>query len=132
MLGKLDAAAAGGALRAGRKPARGRLARQPRNTEDITRFIARESRSYVVSVSGMMHADWIPGDVPHADLIRDAADGWLADGGSCVAGPDGQWVLEPQVGRRGALVVEAISRRLRASARTSIRPATIPGLTSLD
>ncbi len=41
-----------------------------RNTEDITRFIARESRSYVVSVSGLMHRDGIPDDVPHVDLIR--------------------------------------------------------------
>jgi nitrilase len=78
-----------------------------RNTEDITRFIAKESRSYVVSVSGMMHANTIPDDVPHADLIREAASGWLADGGSCVAGPDGQWVLEPQVGEEGLWVVEA-------------------------
>ena len=78
-----------------------------RNTEDITRFIAKESRSYVVSVSGMMHADKVPDNVPHADLIREAASGWLADGGSCVAGPDGQWVLEPQVGEEGLWVVEA-------------------------
>jgi len=72
-----------------------------RNTEDITRFIARESRSYVVSVSGMMHADMLPDDVPHAGLIREAAEGWLADGGSCIAGPDGAWVIEPQVGEEG-------------------------------
>ena len=49
-----------------------------RNTEDITRFIAKESRSYVVSVSGMMHADAVPDGIPHAHLIRDAAEGWLA------------------------------------------------------
>ena len=78
-----------------------------RNTEDISRFIAKESRSYVVSVSGMMHADAVSDGVPHADLIRNAASGWLADGGSCVAGPDGQWVLEPQVGEEGLWLVEA-------------------------
>ena len=72
-----------------------------RNTRDITRFIARESRSYVVSVSGMMHADMIPDGIPHAKKIREAANGWLADGGSCVAGPDGKWVLKPQVGEEG-------------------------------
>jgi nitrilase len=49
----------------------------------------------VVSVSGMMHRDWIPDEVPHADLIRASASGWLADGGSCVAGPGGNWLLEP-------------------------------------
>jgi nitrilase len=72
-----------------------------RNTEDITRFIARESRSFVVSVSGIMHSGWISDDVPHAAQMRQAANGWLADGGSCVAGPDGKWLLEPQVGEEG-------------------------------
>lgn len=72
-----------------------------RNTEDITRFIARESRSFVISVSGMMHADWIPADIPHSEAIRSAANGWLADGGSCIAGPDGKWIIEPQVGEEG-------------------------------
>jgi nitrilase len=81
-----------------------------RNTVDITRFIARESRSYVVSVSGMMHRDGIPDDLPHAELVRggippDCGD-WLADGGSCVAGPDGNWVLEPQVGEEGLYFVD--------------------------
>ena len=85
-----------------------------RNTEDITRFIARESRSFVVSVSGLMHRDWIPDDVPGAGAIRAAADGWMADGGSCVAGPDGAWILEPQVGEEGLwcvdLSLEAVAR----------------------
>jgi len=72
-----------------------------RNTEDITRFIARESRSFVISVSGMMHADWISADIPHSEAIRSAANGWLADGGSCLAGPDGKWIIEPQVGEEG-------------------------------
>ena len=72
-----------------------------RNTEDITRFIARESRSFVISVSGMMHADWISADIPHSEAIRSAANGWLADGGSCIAGPDGNWIIEPQVGEEG-------------------------------
>jgi nitrilase len=84
------------------------------NTEDITRFIARESRSYVVSVSGMMHADWIPDEVPHADAIRSAADGWMANGGSCIAGPDGQWVIEPRTREEGIwtadLSIEAVAR----------------------
>jgi len=77
-----------------------------RNTEDITRFIARESRSFVISVSGMMHADLIPDEVPHSGAIRAAADGWLADGGSCIAGPDGQWIIGPQVEEEGLFVAE--------------------------
>lgn len=85
-----------------------------RNTEDITRFIARESRSWVVSVSGLLHRDEIPDSVPHADRIRAAAPEWLADGGSCVAAPDGSWLLEPQTGEEGlwcvSLSLEQVAR----------------------
>lgn len=85
-----------------------------RNTEDITRFIARESRSFVVSVSGLMHSDWIPSGLPQAERIRAAAAGWMANGGSCVAGPDGCWLLEPQVEQEGLwcvdLDLEAVAR----------------------
>jgi len=85
-----------------------------RNTEDITRFIARESRSYVVSVSGLMHSDWIPDHLPHAGEMQRAGDGWLANGGSCIAGPDGQWVLEPQIEAEGLffadLSIEVVAR----------------------
>jgi nitrilase len=77
-----------------------------RNTVDITRFIASEGRSFVVSVSGMMHADWIPEGLPHAEAIRSAANGWMADGGSCIAGPDGGWLVEPQVGEEGIWCAE--------------------------
>ncbi len=68
------------------------------NTEDITRFIAKESRSYVVSVSGLMGRDAVPDDLPEAELLRASLPEVSANGGSAVAGPDGHWVLEPQQG----------------------------------
>jgi len=77
-----------------------------RNTEDITRFIARESRSYVVSVSGLMRKEDISTSLPHAELLIESADEIMADGGSCVAGPDGEWVLEPVTGSESLSVVE--------------------------
>lgn len=77
-----------------------------RNTRDITRFIAQESRSYVISVSSLMHADWIGDNFPHAECVRAAASGWMADGGSCIAGPDGNWVIEPQVEKEVLLTAE--------------------------
>ena len=77
-----------------------------RNTEDITRFIARESRSIVVSVSGLMRRDDIDASLPHADLLIESADDVMADGGSCVAGPDGEWVLAPVTGSESLSVVE--------------------------
>ncbi len=71
-----------------------------RNTCDITRFMAKEGRSFVISASGLMHRDWISRDLPHADKIlagcEESDSPWLADGGSCIAGPDGEWIIEPQ------------------------------------
>ncbi len=69
-----------------------------RNTEDITRFIARESRSFVASVSGLMRREDIGDDLPHADLLRETADDIMADGGSCLASPTGEWLLDPETG----------------------------------
>ena len=77
-----------------------------RNTEEITRFIARESRSYVVSVGGLMRKSDIGPDLPHAELLRDAMDDLTADGGSCVAAPNGEWLLEPQSGDESLYIVE--------------------------
>lgn len=77
-----------------------------RNTEDITRFIARESRSFVVSVSGLMRREDIDASLPHADLLTDTADDLMANGGSCVAGPDGEWLLEPVTDIEALSVVE--------------------------
>jgi nitrilase len=77
-----------------------------RNTEDITRFIAREARSFVVSVSGLMSIKDFPDDTPYREaIVRDAKDP-LTDGGSCIAGPDGQWILEPVVGEEGLFTSE--------------------------
>ena len=83
-----------------------------RNTADITRFIAREGRSFVVSVSGLMRRSDIDPALPHGDLLIEAADEIMADGGSCVAGPDGEWILEPVVGREALEVVEIDHRRV--------------------
>lgn len=77
-----------------------------RNTADITRFIARESRSWVLSVSALMHADWVGNGFPHSDKVKQGASGWMTDGGSCIAAPDGQWLLEPQLEKEGLFSAE--------------------------
>jgi len=66
-----------------------------RNTNDITEFIAKESRGFVVSVSGLMRVEDIPADTPHRELIVENAPPMIANGGSCIAGPDGKWIVEP-------------------------------------
>jgi nitrilase len=73
------------------------------NTRDITRFIARESRSYVVSVSSLMNKKDLPNNLPHLDILLDKTPEILANGGSCIAGPDGEWILEPVVDKEGII-----------------------------
>ena len=66
-----------------------------RNTIDLTKHIALENRMYVLSVSGLMRKTDINNDIPHHDLIRQNAPEFLSNGGSCIAAPDGTWVIEP-------------------------------------
>ena len=76
------------------------------NTKDITRFIARESRSYVVSVSSLMNQNDFPRDTPHLDAILANSPNVLANGGSCIAGPDGEWIIEPVLNKEGLIFQE--------------------------
>ncbi len=68
-----------------------------RNTEDITRFIAKEARSFVVSVSALMRKSDFPPDTPYLEELLENAPDFLTDGGSCVAAPDGSWLVDPFV-----------------------------------
>ncbi len=69
------------------------------NTKDITRFIARESRSFVVSVSSFMNKNDFPDNLPHIEHLLSRTPEIMANGGSCIAGPDGEWILAPVVGK---------------------------------
>lgn len=84
-----------------------------RNTEQITPFIAREGRSFVLSVSGMLRREDIPDGAPHASLLRESLPAMCADGGSCIAGPDGQWLVPPRIGEEALLVAELQRARVR-------------------
>ena len=93
-----------------------------RNTQDITRFIALESRAYVVSASGLMSAGHVPNDVPYADEIRRGGPEVMADGGSCIAAPDGSWVCEP-VANQERLMVATIDHAMVRVERQNFDPA---------
>jgi nitrilase len=71
------------------------------NTKDITRFIAREGRSFVVSVSSIMSKSDFPEGTPHLEKIVADAPDMLTNGGSCIAGPDGEWIVEPIINKEG-------------------------------
>lgn len=92
----------------------------PRNTFELTRHMAIEGRSYVLSVSGLMRAEDLPdevlADLPASEVLKQTRDDmpW-ATGGSCLAGPDGEWLIEPTE-QEGLLIADldpAAIRRAR-------------------
>lgn len=83
------------------------------NTHDLTRFIAKEGRSYVISVSGILRKSDITDAIPHADLIRRHAEQIISNGGSCISGPDGKWIIEPTVDKEVLLIAEIDHARVR-------------------
>ncbi|MEM7572601.1 MAG: carbon-nitrogen hydrolase family protein [Bacteroidota bacterium] len=82
------------------------------NTHDLTRFIAKESRSYVLSVCGLMSKAMIPAEVPHADKMIANAPAWMANGGSAIAAPDGEWVIEPILHEEGLFTAELALQKI--------------------
>ncbi len=86
-----------------------------RNTRDITPFLAKEGRSYSMAVSGFMPVAEIPDDIPLYDEILAAAGDveFLGNGGSCLCAPNGDFVIEPQVGVEGVFTAEIDLERVR-------------------
>ena len=82
------------------------------NTRDITRFIARESRSYVISVSALMYKKDFPDATPHLERILEKTPDVLANGGSCIAGPDGEWIISPVTNKEGIIYQELHFNRI--------------------
>ncbi|MEH6445102.1 MAG: carbon-nitrogen hydrolase family protein [Oceanospirillaceae bacterium] len=74
-----------------------------RNTHDLTKFIAKEGRSFSMAASGLMRKADFPIDTPHlAAILAGVGDHEIvSNGGSCLAGPDGEWIIEPQCNEEG-------------------------------
>ncbi len=91
-------------------------------TTDITRFIAKEGRCYVLSAGALLRG----ADVTAAFPLREAAvasdDEWLYDGGSAIAGPDGQWVVAPVAREEGLVTAEVDPAAVRGE-RQNFDPA---------
>jgi nitrilase len=66
-----------------------------RNTEEITRFMAREGRSYVMSVAGLLRRDQVPEQTPHFELLQRVLPEVMGEGGTCISGPDATWLVAP-------------------------------------
>ena len=76
------------------------------NTQDLTRFVAREARGFVVSVSGLMRPQDFPADTPARAEIMANSGPFLANGGSAIALPDGRFLVEPIIDREVLIVAE--------------------------
>lgn len=77
-----------------------------RNTIDITPFIAKESRSYSIGVCGLFGKSQITSDIPHYDLMQEHCPDVIADGGTCIAAPNGDWLIEPVANKEILLTAE--------------------------
>ncbi|MDF1538475.1 MAG: carbon-nitrogen hydrolase family protein [Candidatus Thorarchaeota archaeon] len=80
-----------------------------RNTKDITRFIALEGRSWVVSVSGLLR----PTDFSHLKeeefpmkKIMESHNGTLMNGGSVIVNPKGEAVAGPLIDEEGIIYAD--------------------------
>lgn len=86
-----------------------------RLTRDITRFVALESRGYVFSVGGLLRESDLPAWLPDRERLASKGE-TLYDGGTCVAGPDGSWIVEPAIGAERLILADldpAMIRRER-------------------
>lgn len=83
------------------------------NTEDLPRFIAKEARSYVVAVCGLMRPEDFPEDTPELAEILKNSGPFLANGGSALTAPDGSWVVEPVVGKEAILLATIDAGKVR-------------------
>ena len=74
-----------------------------RNTQDITPFLAKEGRSYSLAVSSLMRTEDIPTETPLYEEILEAAPehGVLANGGSCLCDPSGEFLIQPVLNEEG-------------------------------
>ncbi|MEL7535743.1 MAG: carbon-nitrogen hydrolase family protein [Pseudomonadota bacterium] len=105
-----------------------------RNTADITRFIARESRSYVLSVSGLMRPTDVAANVPDRDALLEKLPAWAADGGTAIARPNGDWLVEPVTCEERVVVAEIDHAEVRRE-RQNFDPAghySRPDVTALE
>ncbi|MGW4367214.1 carbon-nitrogen hydrolase family protein [Nocardia takedensis] len=77
-----------------------------RNTEDITRFVAREGRQYCLSVGTVFDYEDLPADFPLREQLLDVGKPAGYDGGSAIAAPDGAWLVEPVVDEQRLVVAD--------------------------
>ncbi|TQV74666.1 carbon-nitrogen hydrolase family protein [Aliikangiella marina] len=77
-----------------------------KNTYDLTSVLAKEGRSYHMAVCGLMRPTDVDVTLPELAELADADEAFFANGGSCIANPDGSWLIEPQTECEGLFIAE--------------------------
>ena len=76
-----------------------------RLTKDITRFIAKEGRCFVLSAGALLRPDDISPEFPLRELAAGDSE-FFYDGGSAIAGPTGRWIVEPVAGSEQLVIAD--------------------------
>jgi len=78
------------------------------NVKDIlqvaSRHYAFEGRCFVIAVGQLMQVRDIPSELERPADLQNQPDAFILNGGSCIIGPDGQFLLEPQYEKAGLLM----------------------------
>ena len=69
-----------------------------------TRSYAFEGRCFAVGVGQIMRVSDIPNELNLPDNLKNKPDHLLLNGGSCIVGPNGQYVMEPVWDQEGVFV----------------------------
>jgi nitrilase len=86
----------------------------PRNTVDITRFIAQEGRVFSLAANGLLGLADIPADFPLRAALEEAGVTEYCRGGSALAAPDGRWLVEPLADEERLIVADIDLAEVRA------------------
>ena len=86
----------------------------PRNTVDITRFIAQEGRVFSLAANGLLGLADIPADFPLRAALEEAGVTEYCRGGSALAAPDGSWLVEPLADEERLVVADIDLADVRA------------------
>ena len=78
----------------------------PRNTEDLPRFLAKEGRVFSLAANGLLSLADVPAAFSLRDELRECEVTDYCRGGSAVAAPDGTWLVEPVVDREGLVIAD--------------------------
>jgi len=71
-----------------------------------SRHYAFEGRCFVIAAGQILRVSDMPKELEMPDHLKDKPDHMMLNGGSCVIGPDGNYLLEPQFDIEGVLLCE--------------------------